>query len=63
MLIDMSNGSVTTQIMLKDVLYAPEVGYTLVSMGKIDAVGCNINLGQQRITICECNHRSSYNYG
>ena len=45
MLVNISNKSATTQIMLKDVLYTPEVRYTLISMGKIDMVGCNINLG------------------
>src|SRR5438309_8754510 len=47
MLVDMPNRSEIMQVKLKDVLYAPEVGYTLISMGKIDAVGCYIKLGQQ----------------
>ena len=37
--ISMPNGKSTTRILLKDVLYAPKMGVTLVSIGKIDAAG------------------------
>ena len=30
------NGKSTTKILLKDVLYAPKIGPTLISIGKID---------------------------
>ena len=39
MRIMMPNGKTTTQILLKDVLYAPKMGVTLVSIGKIDTAG------------------------
>ena len=35
----MPNGKSTTRILLKDVLYAPKMGITLVSIGKIDSAG------------------------
>ena len=35
----MPNGRTKTQILLKDVLYAPKMGVTLVSIGKIDTAG------------------------
>ena len=37
--ISMPNGKSTTRILLKDVLYAPKMHITLVSIGKIDAAG------------------------
>src|SRR5271168_88594 len=37
--ITMPNGKSTTRILLKDVLYAPNMGVTLVSIGKIDSAG------------------------
>ena len=33
------NGSSTTHILLRDVLYAPKMGITLVSIGKLDVAG------------------------
>ena len=39
MRITMPNGRTTTQILLKDVLYAPKMGMTLVSIGKINTAG------------------------
>ena len=37
--ITMSNGQSTTKILLKDVLYAPKMNLTLISIGKIDTAG------------------------
>src|ERR1700678_1505555 len=37
--ITMPNRKSTTRILLKDVLYAPKMGVTLVSIGKIDTAG------------------------
>src|SRR6202522_333476 len=37
--IGMPNGKSTTKILLKDVLYAPKMGVTLVSISKIDVAG------------------------
>ena len=40
MYIDMPNGSETSRILLHDVLYSPNMGVTLVSIGKITNAGC-----------------------
>lgn len=37
--IEVPNGSTTSQITLRGVLYAPDVGYTLVSVGRLDEEG------------------------
>jgi hypothetical protein len=37
--ISMPNGRTMITILLKDVLYVPKMGVTLVSIGKIDAAG------------------------
>ena len=39
MRISMPNGNISSKILLKDVLYAPKMGITLVSIGKIDLAG------------------------
>ena len=39
MCVSMPVGKSTTTILLKDVLYAPKMGVTLISIGKIDAAG------------------------
>ena len=39
MYIVMLNGQSSTKILLKDVLYAPKIGLTLVSISKIDEAG------------------------
>jgi hypothetical protein len=39
MLIDLPNGADISQLQLTEVLYSPEVGYTLVSIGKLDDNG------------------------
>src|SRR5271155_1240381 len=40
--IKIPNGSSTTTILLKDVLHCPDMGLTLVSIGKITATGCKV---------------------
>ena len=40
MYIDVPNGSETSRILLRDVLYSPNMGVTLVSIGKITDAGC-----------------------
>ena len=37
--VNLPNGKSTTKILLKDILYAPKMGLTLVSIGKIDVAG------------------------
>ena len=44
MKIDIPNGKDNTSIMLKNVLYCPELGYTLVSLAKCDTAGFMILL-------------------
>ena len=39
MRVSMPNGKTTSRILLKDVLYAPKMGVTLISIGKIDIAG------------------------
>ena len=40
LLVEVPNGMETSTIRLTEVLYSPEVGYTLVSIGRIDDTGC-----------------------
>ena len=40
--IKIPNGSSTTTVLLKDVLHCPDMGLTLVSIGKITAAGCKV---------------------
>jgi len=42
MLIDLPNGDATSTILLKDVLYAPSMGVTLVSISRIAAAGSTV---------------------
>ena len=39
MTIDIPNGVISSQLHLTEVLYSPEVGYTLISVGKLDKSG------------------------
>ncbi|KAF9545221.1 hypothetical protein CPC08DRAFT_608933, partial [Agrocybe pediades] len=39
MVIDVPDGASTSQLRLTEVLYSPEVGYTLISIGKLDDLG------------------------
>ena len=40
--IKLPNGPSTTTVLLKDVLHCPDMGLTLISIGKIAAVGCKV---------------------
>ena len=42
--IDMPNGRDSTTVTLKDVLYCPDLGYTLVSLAKCDTTGFMVTL-------------------
>ena len=44
MKIDIPNGRDITTVMLKDVLYCPGLGYTLVSLAKCDTTGFMVTL-------------------
>jgi hypothetical protein len=51
MVIEVLNGVETSELRLTEVLYSPEVGYTLVSIGKLDECGfeCSFGGGKCRI--------------
>lgn len=51
MMVEVPNGTDTSQIRLTEVLYSPEVGYTLVSIGRIDDAGCTTTFANGRCTI------------
>ena len=42
MYIDVPNGSETSRVLLRDVLHSPNMGVTLVSIGKITDAGCSV---------------------
>ncbi|KAG6327316.1 hypothetical protein ID866_11774 [Astraeus odoratus] len=46
MIIKVPNGADTSSVCLTEVLYSPEIGYTLVSIGCIDDTGCTATFGQ-----------------
>ena len=46
MKINMPNGKDTTAVMLQDVLYCPDLGYTLISLAKCDTAGFTVLLHQ-----------------
>ena len=56
MCITMPNGRTMTQILLKDVLYVPKMGVTLVSIGKIDTAGYAVLFHKSQLWIF-CNKR------
>lgn len=45
LVVDIPNGAVTSDLRLTEVLYSPEVGYTLVSIGRLDDMGFNVTFG------------------
>jgi hypothetical protein len=45
LVIDLPYGDGTTQLRLHDVLYSAEVGYTLVSIGRLDEAGFTVTFG------------------
>ena len=45
LVIDIPNNSKTSQLWLTDVLYLPEVSYTLVSIGRLDEKGFTVTFG------------------
>jgi hypothetical protein len=49
--IEMPNGAVPSQLHLSEVLYSPEVGYTLISVGKLDDLGFDIRFRDGACTI------------
>jgi Pol polyprotein, beta-barrel domain/gag-polypeptide of LTR copia-type len=51
MVIDVPNGVTTSQLRLTEVLYSPEVGYTLVSVGKLDEAGFTLSFADGKCVI------------
>ena len=45
MCVSIPNGDTTSKLKLTDVLYSPEVGYTLVSVGRLDDGGYTVTFG------------------
>ena len=52
MTIDIPNGADILQLKLMEVLYSPEVGYTLVSVGHLDEKGFEVTFLGGKCTIC-----------
>lgn len=52
MVIEVLNGYDVAQLHLTEVLYSPEVGYTLVSIGCLDEPGLSTTFGEGYCTIC-----------
>ena len=48
-MVDIPHGMGETQLRLRDVLYSAEVGYTLVSVGRLDEAGFTLKFG-----VCVC---------
>jgi hypothetical protein len=51
MVIHIPNGTTTSQIKLTEVLYSPEVGYTLVSIGRLDQAGFAVTFADGKCVI------------
>jgi hypothetical protein len=51
LVIDVPNGVEASQLRLTEVLYSPEVGYTLVSIGRLDDMGFTSTFGGGRCVI------------
>jgi hypothetical protein len=51
LVVDVPNGSGETQLRLHDVLYSAEVGYTLVSVGRLDEAGFTVMFGGGKCTL------------
>ena len=50
-MVDIPNGTGETQLRLRDVLYSAEVGYTLVSVGRLDEAGFTLKFS---VCVCVC---------
>ncbi|KZV59039.1 hypothetical protein PENSPDRAFT_557347, partial [Peniophora sp. CONT] len=43
--LDIPDGTQSSQLQLNEVLFSPEVGYTLVSIGRLDQLGYTLTFG------------------
>ena len=55
LIVDIPNNGSTTQFWLQEVLYSPEVAYTLVSVGHLDEDGFLVTFGGRKCTIQDGN--------
>lgn len=55
MVVELPNGSKTSRLKLKDVFHVPGVGYTLVSIGRLDVEGYFVTFGGGMCQIREAN--------
>jgi hypothetical protein len=53
MVIDVPNGGTASKMRLTEVLYSPEIGYTLVSIGRIDDAGYSSTFGDGQCRILD----------
>jgi hypothetical protein len=53
MAIQVPNGGIENEVLLRGVLYAPSVAYTLVSLGTLDAEGYNMSVGGGNLEISD----------
>ena len=51
LVINVPNGAKSSQLRLTEVLYSPEVGYTLISVGRLDEKGFSANFSGGKCTI------------
>jgi hypothetical protein len=51
MVVSTPNGDAQSELTLEKVLHAPSVGYTLVSLGSLDALGHRITIGRGQLEI------------
>jgi len=58
MKVEIPNGGQTETITLKDVLYAPDIAYTLISIGHIDAAGLSTVFKDGKCTISTAKGRA-----
>lgn len=56
MILDLPNGVGTSKLKLTDVLYAPEVGYTLVSIGRLEEAGFTTMFANGKCVIRDGDH-------
>jgi len=53
MVIEVPNGLDVSKLRLTEVLYSPEVGYTLVSIGRLDQLGYTVTFTDGTCIICD----------
>ena len=51
MMIDVPNGANISQLKLTNVLYSPEIGYTLVSIGCLDDNGYTVSFSDENASL------------